>query len=239
MSLQSVGIVCCEATGWPYAQQYARDIIAAGAESDVAVFSGHEYRGRVNSSIATSQHVWQSEYSDLSGVWNTSWYTTGATGDGLVWANTLHTGMTTGNLNGYLWWEGVQGPDPNTNEKLIRIDGQNITVSKRLWAFAQWSRFVRPGATRVGTTVGTGAQVGFKTSAFVNADGTVAVQVINNNTAAVDVGVKFAGGQQLGSVTAWLTDEANDLNSTAVSVQDCIAAGSVPARSMVTFLIKS
>jgi glucuronoarabinoxylan endo-1,4-beta-xylanase len=49
---------------------------------------------------------------------------------------------------------------------MVQVDATYYTVSKRLWAFAQYSRYIRPGATRVGT-----AGAGMSIFAFVNADG--------------------------------------------------------------------
>ena len=75
---------------------------------------------------------------------------------------------------------------------MIRIsdDKKQVIPSKRLWAMANWSRFVRPGAVRVGTS---GGPSGAKVSAFKNVDGTVSVQVIQGGTGSGTVTSSPAG----------------------------------------------
>ena len=83
------------------------------------------------------------------------------------------------NASAYLYWIDVQGGP--TNSKLIHIadDKKSIIPSKRLWAMANWSRFVRPGAVTVGVS---GGPAGAKVSAFRGVDGGISVQVIQGST---------------------------------------------------------
>lgn len=148
-NLTSVGINCCEATGWNVATQHAQQIISAGAEPLIYAITSHEYTSRINGVMQTKARVWQTEYSDLSGSWGTKWYTNGGSGDGFTWANTIHNGVVNSNLSAYIFWEAVQdrATNNNNNEKLILVDGQNYEVAKRLYAFAQY-RIVRPGVRK-------------------------------------------------------------------------------------------
>jgi O-glycosyl hydrolase len=133
-----------------------------------------------------------------------------------------------------LYWIGVQGGA--TNSKMVRIsdDKKSVIPSKRLWAMANWSRFVRPGAVRVGTS---GGPSGAKVSAFRNVDGTVSVQVIQGGTASGSVSVKV-GGFTAGSVKAWVTDNTRDVGELpATLAADGSASANVPGRSMVTFVL--
>jgi len=118
---------------------------------------------------------------------------------------------------------------------MIRIDdSKKVVPSKRLWAMAQWSRFVRPGAVRVGAS---GGPSGSKVSAFKNTDGKIAVQVIAG-TSAQTVTVKVSGlVAKKGS--AWVTDNTRDLSVlTSTLASDGTISASVPARAMVTFLLE-
>lgn len=234
-NLTSVGINCCEGTGWNVANQHASQIASAGALGSVYAITSHEYTSRINGPLGTKARAWQTEYSDLSGGWSTAWYSNGGAGDGYTWANTVFNGIVNANLSAYIFWEGVQdrATNNNNNEKLILIDGQNYVVSKRLWAFAQF-RIVRPGAVRVGAT--TSNQL--KSGAFVNADGSVAVVAINSGTGAQTVGVKLEGGIAANrTFKAWYTDNTKDMGAVTVSVSDGTASASVPGRAMVSFLI--
>jgi len=229
----SVGINCCEATGWNVAKQHQQQIAAAGAESLVYAITSHEYTSRISGTMRTTARVWQTEYSDLNGGWSTAWYSNGGAGDGFTWANTVFNGVVNSNLSAYIFWEGVQdrATNNNNNEKLILVDGQNYEVSKRLWAFAQF-RVVRPGAVRVGASGGSN----FKSGAWRNTDGSVAVVVINSAASAQTLGVALPG--YLG-VEAWYTDNTHSMAIADVTLSaDGTASASLPARGMISFLFR-
>ncbi|ORY18821.1 glycoside hydrolase superfamily [Clohesyomyces aquaticus] len=235
-NLSDVGINCCDGTGWSVSSQHASQIAAAGAENMVYAITSHEYSSRISGVMRTTRRVWQTEYSDLNGGWSTAWYSNGGAGDGFTWANTVFNGIVQSNLTAYIFWEGVQdrATNNNNNEKLILVDGQSYTVSKRLWAFAQW-RIVRPGAVRVGASGGSN----LKSGAFVNKDGSVAVVIINSGTSAQTVSVAVTGGTvATPSVKAWVTDTSKDMVAVDVTVAaDGSASASVSGRGMISFLI--
>ncbi|KAI0405364.1 glycoside hydrolase family 30 protein [Xylaria palmicola] len=233
-----VGIGCCESEGWGNQVNMINAIKSANAESMLAVVTSHTYTGGSNSPMNTKVPVWLSEQCDLNGGWTTSWYSSGGAGDGYTWANNIYNAVTGTQVSGYLYWEGVQWPSPNTNEKMIKVDQQspyNIEVSKRLWAFANWSRFVRPGAVRIGTSGGSGV----KSTAFKNIDGSIAIVVISTGGSASNVSIKVNGaGQAATQATAWVTDTSHDCAQTTVSVAaDGTLSGSVAARSITTYHI--
>ncbi|KAI5922204.1 glycoside hydrolase family 30 protein [Camillea tinctor] len=233
-----VGIACCESEGWGNQASMVRAIRAAGAEALLATVTSHTYTGGPTGPMDTRLPVWLSEQCDLNGGWTTAWYAFGGAGEGLTWANNIYAAVVDAGVSGYLYWEGVQWPSPNTNEKLVRVEQQapyGIEVSKRLWAFASWSRFVRPGAVRVGVTVGGGN--GLKSAAFRNVDGSVAVVVISSAGAASAVGVKV-GGLAVAEASGWVTDQSHDCEAIEVAVaEDGTVSGSVAARSITTFHI--
>jgi O-glycosyl hydrolase len=171
----------------------------------------------------------------LQGAWTAAWYSNNGAGEGLLWANKIYDAIVKANASAYLYWVGVQGGA--TNSKLIRIsdDKKSVIPSKRLWAFANWSRHVRPGAVRVATS---GGPSGAKVSAFKNVDGRVSVQVIQGGTASATVSVKVAGLVAT-AAKAWLTDNTHDCSEQTVTVgADGSVSASVPGRSMVTFVLE-
>jgi O-glycosyl hydrolase len=120
---------------------------------------------------------------------------------------------------------------------MIRIsdDKKQVIPSKRLWAMANWSRFVRPGAVRVGTS---GGPSGAKVSAFKNLDGTVSVQVIQGGTSSGSVSVKV-NGFTTKAAKAWITDNTHDVDEIAATVgTDGAVSATVPGRSFVTFVLE-
>jgi len=112
-NLSHVKIACCEATGWNVQRTYTQALSAVADQMDV--ITSHEYTSRISGTQPTELKVWQTEYSDLSGRWSTAWYSNGGAGDGWTWANTISNGLTSANLNAYLFWEGTQ--DRATNNK--------------------------------------------------------------------------------------------------------------------------
>jgi len=241
-NLSHVQITCCEATGWKTQANMTRDLITAGVEDLVGVITSHPYTSDITEPQPTSRKVWETEYSDLSGSWSTAWYTpgttNGASGDGFTWANHIHTGLTTGNVSAYLWWVATQDRETNknNNEKLILVDQGEYYVSKRFWAFAQYSRPIRPGAVRVGAAASLPT---LKTTAFLNADGSVVVVVLNTGAAAETVAV---AGVRAAAARAWVTDGNNDMASAAVSAVvvdtgDGRVAANVPSRGLVSLVI--
>lgn len=126
-----------------------------------------------------------------------------------------------------------------TNSKLIRIsdDKKQVIPSKRLWAFANWSRHVRPGAVRVSAS---GGPSGSKVSAFRNSDGKVAVQVIQGGTGSTAVTVKV-NGFVAKAAKAWITDNTHDCDEqpATLAVDGGSVSGQVPGRSMVTFVLEA
>lgn len=228
-NMSNIGIVCCESTGWSQAQTIYSGLKSAGADSMISVVSSHEYTSRASGSLSSTHHSWQTEYSDLNGGWTTSWYSSGGSGEGMTWANTFYTAITNANVSAYIYWVGTQGG--STNEKLIQADATSYTVSKRLWALAQYSRTVRPGAVRLGTTGGS-----FKTTAFKNVDGSVAVNIINTGTSAASVSIEVTGWKATDAV-GWLTNDKNDMTKTDVTVADGVVTGSIPGRAMFSFVL--
>lgn len=149
-------------------------------------------------------------------------------------AKLIYNGIVKAKLSAYLYWEGAE-TGVTTNSCLISIAGSTATASARLWALAQWSRYVLPGAVRVATTSGSTALL---TSAFKNTDGTVSVQVINTATAAQDVSISVSGGT-FSAVTAFVSQQSNGGRPTATgaSISGAVVTGNAPGFSMVTFIL--
>ena len=231
------------------------DLVSAGVEDLLDVITSHPYGSPItNLTQPTRLKVWQTETSDLSGKWSTAWYsadTAGAvtTGDGYTWANLIYDGLTAGNVSAYLWWVGTQDEkmNGNNNEKLILVDvpKEDYVVSKRFWAFAQYSRTIRPGAVRVGVSASS-ATSGLKTTAFENVDGSVVVSIINTRPEAAALQLVIKERQDVGGeVKAWVTDENNDMTELVdelVSVApdgNTVGGVRVPGRGMVSVVVKT
>jgi len=146
--------------------------------------------------------------------------------------------LTTANLSAFLYWWGSSTPAiVGDNESLIQINGSTVTASGRLWAFANYSRFVRPGAVRIAATT---SDSDLDLTAFKNTNGSVAVVALNTATSPVSASFSLAGtGIPNGAkVTPYLTDASKD---TAKQKKVKVAGGefsaTLPARSLVTYEI--
>ncbi|KAJ7272488.1 glycoside hydrolase [Mycena rebaudengoi] len=103
-----VKITCCDSEGWNNQKTMTSQIISAGVESQVGVITSHSYTSSPDVPITTSRNVWQTEYADLSGSWNTNWNVNGGIGEGLFWAKLIYNGIVKAKLSAYLYWEGAE-----------------------------------------------------------------------------------------------------------------------------------
>jgi O-glycosyl hydrolase len=230
---------CCAAEGWDYAQQYAAAIEADPvAEHYVSVFTSHGYTEWPTFPVTGwTKPVWETEWSTFE-PFDPAW-DDGTDASGFTWAQHIYTGLTSANLSAFLYWWGSSEPTFNgDDESLIQIDGTTVIPSGRLWAFANFSRFVRPGAVRIGATT---ADTGLDLTAFRNRDGSVAIVVLN--TDATPDTVSF-GLQQLGLqggtavVTPYVTNSTSDTAEQApMFTRSGDFTSTLPARSLVTFVV--
>ncbi|KAH7100948.1 glycoside hydrolase [Auriculariales sp. MPI-PUGE-AT-0066] len=234
-NLSSVQITCCDSMGWSNQITMTNELKSAGVESSIGVITSHAYSSQPGSStISTSLKIWVTEHADLSGALSpNNWYSSGGAGEGMTWANSIWAGIVNSNLSAYLYWIGAE--PGTTNSALILTNGTTITASKRTWAFAQWSRYVRPGAVRLGTS-GSGTNLRF--SAFKNTDGTLSVQVLNNGGSAASINVATSGFTTV-SASGVYSAQGTDIGTLSVTVSGGVASASVPAHGMATFILKS
>lgn len=234
----STQVECCATEGWDYAQQYAAAIEAdSTANADTAVFTSHGYTAAPTTPLSGwSKPAWETEWSTFEG-WDPAW-DDGSDASGLTWAQHIFTGLDAANLNAFLYWWGSTTPSENgDNEGLIEINGSTVIPSGRLWAFANFSRYVRPGAVRIGATTSDG---NLTLDAFKNTSGTITVVALETGSSADPVTFSLAGtGVANGAtVTPYLTNSAS---SVAAQATTSVSGGSfsytMPARSLVTFQI--
>jgi hypothetical protein len=147
-------------------------------------------------------------------------------------------GLTGANLSAYLYWWGVTNSGANgDNEGLLEINGSSVIPTGRLWAFANFSRYIHPGAVRVGASSSSSA---VHLSAFKNPDGSLAVVALNTGSGADPITYSMAntGVANGATMTPYLTN-----NSSTVAAQGTmtVAGGAftatIPGRSLVTYVI--
>ena len=148
---------CCATESWDYAQKYAAAIETdKAANTATALFTSHGYFVAPDSPLrGWSKPVWETEWAPFdTGPFDAAW-DDGSQLSGFTWAQNIYTGLTAANLGAFLYLWGANTSTttitgPNTG--LVEVNGSTVATSGRLWAFASYSRFIRPGAVRIGTT---------------------------------------------------------------------------------------
>ncbi len=125
--------------------------------------------------------VWMTEVGKADHSW----------GGAMTLANMIQDGIVAGNLSAYLEWVFCSG-DANDIHSIAKNSGDFHT--HKTYAFKHFSKFIRPGAVRIGA--GPDDPNGVTVSAFLHEQNrTVTVVLINNGSSAQNVTV---------SVPAWL-----------------------------------
>ncbi len=231
---------CCASIGWNYAQQYAAALETdKAANTATALFTSHGYFVPLDSSLrGWSKPVWETEWAPFdTGPFDAAW-DDGSQLSGFTWAQNIYTGLTKANLSAFLYLWGANTSTttitgPNTG--LVDVKANAVATSGRLWAFASYSRFIRPGAMRIGTTT---SGVGLEASAFRNSDGSIAVVVLNraHSRQVATFSLRGLGGAH---ATPYLTDRSHRLSAQApMTVRNGTFAATLPARSLVSYDIR-
>jgi O-glycosyl hydrolase len=229
---------CCASVGWDDAQSYAAAIEAdKAANIATALFTSHGYFVPPGSPLTGwRKPVWETEWAPFGfQPWDPAW-DDGSPPSGFTWAQDIYSGLTAADLGAFLYlWGASMSSLTGANTGLVEVEHNTVAPSGRLWAFASYSRFIRPGAVRVGaTTSGKGLDV----SAFRNGDGSIAVVVLNSARTS-QVAAFSLSGLGGGQVTPYLTDTSHDLFAQApVTVRNSAFTATLPPRSLVSYDIR-
>lgn len=225
-------ITCCDAVGWPMQNKYTTALANAGKfNTEIEVVTSHMYSGDATSPLTqTTRPKWNTEGAP-STPFVTTWYQSGADNEGFTWAKKLATAMVNAQLSAYLYWEGFENKQTQSSSHLVDTrDGTNATPSGIFWAFAMWSRYIRPGAVRVGTSGSIGNVV---IGAFQNTDKSVVAVLTNSGSSSASASVSFNGFTPQ-TAAAWQTSQGNNFVTTAAKLTNGAAAVTVPAHGVVT-----
>ena len=146
-------------------------------------------------------------------------------------AGWIYAALTTGNASAWHYWWLDQVNGNQTNEGLMR----NGVPAKRFYVVGNWSKFVRPGFTRVNLT---GGPNGVDATAFLGPDGTLVLVAINTSSTAVSFSATIQGVSPA-TLTPWTTSASANLNSgTAIKLSNGRFTGTLPGSSVVSFVGK-
>jgi O-glycosyl hydrolase len=187
---------------------------------------------------------WMTEYTILDGP-------EGAGGHGrdltintaLDVARVIHYDLTLLNASAWQWWTAVSPED--FKDGLIYTDfmnnpnNQNIIVSKLLWAFGNYSRFIRPGTERIALS-GADDKFGLMGSAYLNPEqNKVIIVFVNMDSDSKSVLINFSNldhPQKVKTITPYITSDnsGDDLKKYGEFNADSVYT--IPARSVVTLI---
>ncbi|KQX49936.1 MULTISPECIES: glycoside hydrolase [unclassified Streptomyces] len=227
------GVVCCDAAGWDRQVAFT-EAIEEDPEADRAVgtVTGHRYSGPAAVPQPTDKHVWMSEWSPDGTTWNENW-DDGSGYDGLSVAADIQNTLTVGNANAYVYWTGAS---IGATRGLIRLadPGDDYRVSKRYWALAAFSRFIRPGAVRVPVT---NADPALRVTAFRNADGSRVIEILNTGTTETSAAFTLRGGHDR-HPDAYVTDRTRSITPSDVgSVHGTTLTTTLAPRALTTIVL--
>ncbi|KAI8313130.1 hypothetical protein K4K59_004954 [Colletotrichum sp. SAR11_240] len=227
----STKLTCCDAVGWGSTVKYTNALVAGGMESYLGLITSHTYSGDANTALDTKLASWVTE-SGITNPFDLTWYKNGGATEGMTWANKIAVGIINAKLSAYLYWEGFELKQLQSDSHLVDTqDGKTATPSANFWAFAMWSRHIRPGAQRLATSGMVASDV--LTAAVQNADGSVVVVFTNNGSAAKAASVSFKGFTPK-AASAWVTDNSHKFDATQATVSGSGVSVSVPSKGVVT-----
>lgn len=228
----NVKLTCCDAVGWPKQVTFTKALAAAGMEQYLGVITSHTYAGDPTTKMPTKLPVWVTEAgTGDSARFMTTWYSNGGAGEGMTWAQRIAVGMVTGELSAYVYWEGFEVGQTQSGSHVVDASGSTATASGILWAFAMWSRFVRPGAVRVGLS---GSLPSTLSAAFKNTDGSIVVVFTNNGSGNQSAKVSVGSGFTAAKAQAWITKQGTNVGAQDASLSGGAATVAIPGKSVVT-----
>jgi glucuronoarabinoxylan endo-1,4-beta-xylanase len=231
----STKVACCDTLGFNLLPNYVGAIAGnSAANSGTGLFTSHGYSNAPTATVSTGgRHLWESEWSINGSNWTNVWDST-SEASGITWAQHIHDGMTGANLNAFLYWWGISNTSHDSS--LIGLSGSTLTPSKRYYALASYSRFIRPGAIRIAANSGDSS---LKVSAYRNSDGSVVVVVLNTATAAASTTFTLNNtGSSGGTVAPYLTNDSFSMAAQPVTaLSNGTFGATIAARSLVTYRV--
>ena len=219
-------IIMPEESGWKFdlATTTLNDSVTAAG---VNIIAGHNYDGASAAPYPLGQnqgkHLWETEVSSFEAF-------DASMTNGLKWAQKINDWMTIASANAWHYWWLIDGN--SDNEALLGPSGQ---TTKRLYVMGNYSKFVRPGYYRIGTSASPVG--GVSVSAYKDpSTGKFAIVAINQNASAVTLDFAL-NGFTANAVAPWVTSASlNLVQQTSITVGGSAFVATLPAASVTTFV---
>jgi O-glycosyl hydrolase len=226
-----------ESGSWFAADMYLNVLMAdPDIAADFDTFSVHSYGPKITTAMKEPLvclvkaryprvKLWQTEWCEMAGGRDTGM------DSALTMADLMHEDLTLGNVASWQLWIAVSKYD--FHDGIIYVDENThaITQTKRLWAFGNFSRFVRPGFVRI-PSISTISSL--KASAYRSADSrSIVLVVINDGQNQQNMRLPNLAGYT--SLEAYETSEIHNLDKVLGS-SDVPSQYTFPARSITTLV---
>ena len=185
------------------------------------------------SDVPERKPVWMTEVSGVKG-----WPEAGPSSEinnGIAVAGWIHDAIVNGNASAWLWfWYKAGATDDN--EGLLLKNG---TDTKRRYTLGNFSRFIRPGTTRVDIAGNPPSDVLLSAYQASGTDSTFVIVAINKGSATANVPISILGGTAPAVLTSWVTSASDNLNSgPEVTVSGGSFTAALPSMTVTTFVGK-
>lgn len=199
-------------------QTYVNTILSdPGAVANLDIIGTHLYGGGLVENAAAKnlgKEVWMTEHLDTLTTLEANINT----------AIEIHDCFTKANFNAYIWWYG---------KRFYGLIGQDGQVTKRGYMIAQFARFVKPGAVRLGSGPNSRNEVAI--SAYRNGTKKVVV-AINRGNYDVKQKISFQGASAVSFIPYVTTASKNLEQGSPVAATSDSFAYTIPSKSVVTFV---
>ena len=192
---------------------------------------------KLTQTSAAGKRIWETEMGETNSGKTATFPKSKEMNNALMYARLIHYDLTLAEVSAWLYWWLWSYNNPDS-DGLVYIDSSGrMTLAKRFFAVGHFSKFVRPGWQRVGSTTQSAAKV--LTSAYKNPQNKdIALVLINYNDTPAQVNLKLQGGRQFKAFSAaWRSSETEEFEPVALPVAGAAqAAYTLPANSITTIL---
>ncbi|AEF81937.1 Ig-like domain-containing protein [Leadbettera azotonutricia] len=188
---------------------------------------------KLTQTSAAGKRIWQTEM----GQTNKGGQIPVGTGinNALVYARMIHYDFTVAEANAWLYWW-LWSYNNTESDHIISFNNSGVTLTKRYYAVGHFSKFIRPGYQRIGSTASTAANV--FTTAYKNPNGKEIVLVlINSGNSAANINVTLQNSRFV-ALNAYRTSASEDLSpvNPPAAGSASISGYSLPGSSITTLV---
>lgn len=219
---------------WDSGDRFGRAILAdPDASAAVDIMATHDY-GHMNDSNTgrpapppgMTQPLWETEVSDETAP-------DPDIAHGVRVATWIHSAIVSGGASAWHYWWLVSGP--NDGQGLLLNGGDTTNPPKRLYTVGNFSKFVRPGFSYVGTTGSPPSNV--LISSYASPSGQPVIVAVNGGASAATVTVHLSGGAGVSTVTPYLTSAGANLEAQPdLAISEGAFTASLDGQTVTTFV---